>query len=80
MTIFPNEYKLFRVIDSNRTIARIYLYSENSLIYSGEIDNITPEKFCRLKNFLEALVELNTTNSTFKIGLIGVQYFLKGFK
>lgn len=80
MTIFPDEYKLLRDINSNRTIAKIYLYSENVLLYSGEIENIAPEKFTELQIFLKVLVGINkdTTTPT-KIGIVETQWLLGGF-
>lgn len=79
MTIFPDGYRIFRDIENNRTITKIYLYSQDELLYSGEIVNITSEKFKRLQIFLEVLVKINKDANPTKIGIVEVQWFLRGF-
>lgn len=81
MTIFPDEYKAFKCINNNNRInAEIYLYSEKELLFSGKIENITSEKFEKLQTFLEVLVGINkdTTTPT-RLGIVEVQWFLRGF-
>ena len=80
MTIFPDEYKVFKDVNDERGMVKIYLYSENELLYSGEIENITSEKFKRLQIFLGVLVGINKNASPTKIGIVEVQWFLEGFK
>lgn len=79
--IYPNEYRLFKVIKNNRTDAKIYLYYKSICIFKGEIKNISPEKFERLKIFLEELVRINNSSEiSLKFGIIDVQDLLEGFK
>ena len=80
MTIYPNEFRLFKVIENKRTHAKIYLYHKSICLFKGEIKNISPERFDRLKIFLEELIQINNSKLPIKFGVIEVQKFLEGFK
>ena len=79
--IYPDDFRIFKIIEYHKQYAEIYLYQNSKRIYSGEIQNISPEKFERLKTFLEELVQINNNSEiSLKFGIIEVQDLLEGFK
>ena len=78
--IYPNSYRLLKSVYGSRTNAKIYLYNRSSCIYKGEIKNISPEKFEKLKYSLEELIQINNSEGSFRLGIIEVQQLIEGFK
>lgn len=79
--IYPDDFRIFKIIENEEQNAKIFLYRKSKCIYSGKIQNISPEKFERLKIFLEELVRINNNSEiSFKFGIIEVQDLLEGFK
>ena len=79
--IYPDDYRIFKIIENEEQNAKIFLYRKSKCIFSGKIQNISPEKFERLKIFLEELVRINNNSGiSLKFGIIEVQDLLEGFK
>ena len=79
--INPDDYRIIKIFENEEQNAKIFLYRKSKCIYSGKIQNISPEKFERLKIFLEELVRINNNSEiSFKFGIIEVQDLLEGFK
>ena len=79
--IYPDAFIIFKIIGNEEQHAKIFLYRKSECIYSGKIQNISPEKFERLNIFLEELVRINDNSGiSLKFGIIEVQDLLEGFK
>jgi len=79
--IYPDDFRIFRIIENEEQHAKIFLYRKSDCIYSGKIQNISPEKFERLEIFLEELVRINNSSEfSIKFGITEVQDLLEGFK
>ncbi len=78
--IFPEEFRLFSVLEDNRNNAKIYLYIKSRCVYQGEIKDISPAQFEKLYNFLSELIQINNSENCFKVGIIEAQKLIKEFK
>ena len=79
--IYPDDFRIFKIIENKKQYAEIFLYRKSNCIFSGEIQNVSPEKFERLNIFLEELIRINNSSEiSLKFGIIEVQDFLEGFK
>lgn len=79
--IYPDYFRLFNITEDQKQYAEIFLYRKSKCIYSGKIQNISPEKFERLRIFLEDLVRINNNSEiSLKFGIIEMQNLLEGFK
>lgn len=78
--IYPDEFRLFNVIENKQCYAKIYLYYKSECIFSGKIQNISPERFNRLKSLLEELIKINNSEKSLIFGIVEVQNLIEKLK
>lgn len=78
--IYPDKYKVLKVIDKDKCDVNIYLYHKVDCIFSGKIRNITPERFNRLNRLLEELIKINNSQESLIFGIVEIQQLIKETK
>lgn len=78
--IYPDSFQLFEVIENKTHYAKIYLYNESKHIFSGKIQDITPERFERLNRLLEELIKINNSDGSLIFGIVEIQELMEELK
>lgn len=78
--IYPDDFRLFKIIEDKKCYAKIYLYYKSERIFSGKIQNITPERFNRLESCLEEIIKINNSKKSLIFGIVEVQNIIEKLK
>ncbi len=78
--IYPDDFRLFKIIEDKKCYTKIYLYYKSECLFSGKIQNITPERFNRLKSCLEELIKINNSEKSLIFGIVEVQNLIEKLK